>query len=216
MTRSWDREAEGGALAAGLLKARAKRERVGREGLADDVEDPGEIRQRRRKIEALDRVDEAMGRQDHETRIVQVGEVDHAEARLITETAGLELVAEAAHRLVAVMPVGDVDRTIAEQRDHGVDRLRIRDPEEAMADTVEVRVEHGLAERAADRLLPATLGIREEAEDQLQVGLTGAHQLQPILLRAGERALMWEHRSCAEAGQLDQRDEPLASVALPL
>jgi hypothetical protein len=153
-----------------------------------------------------------MSREHDQALVVEVRQVDHAEAGRLTASGGLELVPEAAHGLVAMVAVGDVDALVGQDLlEPGAGR-GIGDPPELVVDSVPLDVERRGSERGLDRSLPATIGIREHPKHQLEVGVASPHQRQAILLGAGEGPLVGQHRSGAEAGQLDQADEALAHV----
>ena len=84
-----------------------------------------------------------------------------------------------------------------------------------MLDSVELTLEHSVAELSVHDRFPLLLGIWKQPEYQLQVGIAGPHQFEPIFFGAPKRALVRQYLSLAKTSELDQRDEALASVLLP-
>jgi hypothetical protein len=102
-------------------------------------------------------VDQAVGREDDEAGVVEVAEVDEAPASGLAAAGGQQLVAVGAHRLVAVVAVGDVDALVGEDPRERGGAGRVADAVERVVGVVEVAVEHWSSE-VAGRGLPGALG----------------------------------------------------------
>ena len=163
-----------------------------------------------------ERVHVPVRREDDEVRVVAVGEEGHevavlaaAGAAAARSPAALDLLASSERRLVAVVPVGDEERRARDALDdgaHGVARAHLRERVMHAVRRRELGERLGRIERRVE--LAARVAVEHEAG--AQVGPRRAEQLQPVFLRARERALVRQHDALRERHEAHEREEPAA------
>ena len=121
-----------------------------------------------------------------------------------------------ARGLVAVMAVGDQQLGVAQHVAVGLDRVGVVDPPEAVDGAV--LVGH-LAPRLAvqvrlQRAPRRVVGVVEQAEDGGEVRARGAREPQPVLLRAGVRALVRADPARAVVLYAHAREDAVAGARL--
>jgi hypothetical protein len=165
--------------------------------------------------------DQPMRRQDHQSRVTHSYEHHHHEIRRTVGTGefsgSLQSVSEIDGRFVAVMPIGNEDRLLAEDSTHPFNNAMIGHRPHPVDDAQMVcRFQRGNRRKCLfERLLYGIFLIGIQSENRREVELTGLQQLQTVGFRPRHRLFMGEHFPFAEALQPDLAQKPAAGVSLP-
>ena len=128
-----------------------------------------------------------------------------------------DLVCVGPGRLVAVVAIGDQQLGAGGGLLNGGDRLAVGDPPDAMMCAVVVRhLAPGLLSGERDERVPrGACRVGVEGEDRREVGLRRAREAQPVLLRAGVRALVGPDPPGAVLLHPHPAEEPASLTPVP-
>jgi len=133
-----------------------------------------------------------MGRKDHQPLIVYARQNHHDEfvgsVRRPVPVPGSHAVPVVSRRLIAVMPVRNKDPLVEERIRHLLEhRTMWHGPERVMRSILEIKGEQGLSlDDFSHGFHDPVFRVFVEAEDLAELGVTGPHEFEPIVLVGGE------------------------------